>query len=171
MGSEVSVPGIEYRKLQRVDYAADGIEDSTGQEPVKRTSRKIRKKRGKCCHTGPSHSDIENGGKPFRASDPEHLDQDPRNGNIICRCEVVTEAEIRRSIRRPVGARSVDGVKRRTRAGMGRCQGGFCMPRVAAILAEELGIPLLEVTKNGGDSRLLADTVERFLEGGHGHEH
>ena len=97
--------------------------------------------------------------------------QDPRNGNIICRCEVVTEAEIRRSIRRPVGARSVDGVKRRTRAGMGRCQGGFCMPRVAAILAEELGIPLLEVTKNGGNSRLLADTVERFLEGGHDHEH
>ena len=95
---------------------------------------------------------------------------DPAYGNIICRCEVVTEAEIRRAIRRPVGARSVDGVKRRTRAGMGRCQGGFCLPRVAAIISEETGIPLKEVTKNGGKSNLLSDTVDVFLKGGHDHE-
>ena len=79
---------------------------------------------------------------------------------------MVTEAEIREAIRRPVGARTVDGVKRRTRAGMGRCQGGFCSPRVARILAEETGIPLSEITKDGGESRLLADTVESFLKGG-----
>ena len=96
----------------------------------------------------------------------EAVRKDPANGNIICRCEVVTEAEIRAAIRRPVGARTIDGVKRRTRAGMGRCQGGFCMPRVAAILSEETGIPLLEITKDGGNSRILADTVEAFLEGG-----
>ena len=96
--------------------------------------------------------------------------EDPAYGNIICRCEVVTEAEIRRAIRRPVGARSVDGVKRRTRAGMGRCQGGFCLPRVAAIISEETGIPLKEVTKNGGNSSLLSDTVEAFLKGGPDHE-
>ena len=107
--------------------------------------------------------------RPFHEMDEAERKQaiadDPAYGNIICRCEVVTEAEIRASIRRPVGARSVDGVKRRTRAGMGRCQGGFCLPRVAAIISEETGIPLLEVTKNGGKSLLLADTVECFLKG------
>ena len=80
---------------------------------------------------------------------------DPDFGKIVCRCETVTEAEIRESIRRPVGARDVDGVKRRTRAGMGRCQAGFCTPRTVEILAEELGISPLEVTKFGGDSQLL----------------
>ena len=88
---------------------------------------------------------------------------DPSYGNIICRCETVTEAEIRAAIRRPVGARSIDGVKRRTRAGMGRCQGGFCLPRVAAIISEETGIPLSEITKNGGNSYLLSGTVSEFL--------
>ena len=91
---------------------------------------------------------------------------DPAFGNIICRCETVTEAEIRAAVRRPVGARSVDGVKRRPRAGMGRCQGGFCLPRVAAIIAGETGIPLQQVTKNGGGSYLLSGTVEEFLKGG-----
>lgn len=102
-------------------------------------------------------------------SDDERADavrSDPLYGNIICRCEVVTEAEIREAIRRPVGARSLDGVKRRTRAGMGRCQGGFCSPRVARIIAEETGLSMLEITKNGGESRLLADTVAAFLKGG-----
>lgn len=80
---------------------------------------------------------------------------DPDFGKIVCRCETVTEAEIRESIRRPVGARDVDGVKRRTRAGMGRCQAGFCTPRTVEILAEELGISPLEVTKFGGDSKIL----------------
>ena len=95
---------------------------------------------------------------------------DPDYGNIVCRCEVVTEAEIRQAIRRPVGARSIDGVKRRTRAGMGRCQGGFCMPRVVAIIAEETGIPLLEVRKDGINSMLLSGTVESFLKGEKGYE-
>lgn len=87
-------------------------------------------------------------------------------GRVVCRCETVTEAEIRESIRRPVGARDVDGVKRRTRAGMGRCQAGFCTPRTVQILAEELGISPLEVTKFGGNSRLLADWL--FTEEYHG---
>ena len=89
------------------------------------------------------------------------VEKDPAYGNVICRCEVVTEAEIRQAIRRPVGAGSIDAVKRRTRAGMGRCQGGFCSPRVAEILAEELGIPLTLVTKFGGRSRLLTGTLRR----------
>ena len=88
---------------------------------------------------------------------------DPQYGSVVCRCEVVTEAEIRAAIRRPVGARSVDGVKRRCRAGMGRCQGGFCSPRVMEILAGELGIPLTEVTKNGAGSRMAAGTLADAL--------
>ena len=92
------------------------------------------------------------------------VDIDPAYGNIVCRCEVVTEAEIRAAIRRPVGARSIDAVKRRTRAGMGRCQGGFCLPRVASIISEETGIPLEQITKNGGNSYLLSGTVESFLQ-------
>jgi glycerol-3-phosphate dehydrogenase len=64
---------------------------------------------------------------------------DPAYGQVICRCEGVTAGEIVDAIRRPVGATTIDGVKRRTRTGMGRCQGGFCQPRVLAILSRELG--------------------------------
>ena len=106
---------------------------------------------------------------PFHDMDPEQrknaVSSDPAYGQIICRCETVTEAEIRGAVRRPVGARTVDGVKRRTRAGMGRCQGGFCLPRVAAIISEETGIPPEQVTKNGGNSYLLSGTIESFLKG------
>ena len=66
--------------------------------------------------------------------------RDPAYGKIVCRCETVSEAEIRAAIRCRIGARTLDGVKRRTRAGMGRCQGGFCTPRIIAILCEELGL-------------------------------
>lgn len=95
----------------------------------------------------------------------EAVRNNPEYGNIVCRCEVVTEAEIRASLRRPVPAVSIDGVKRRTRAGMGRCQGGFCCPRVAQIISEETGVPLTDITKNGGNSYLLSGTVEAFLKG------
>jgi glycerol-3-phosphate dehydrogenase len=88
------------------------------------------------------------------------IKEDPRYGHVICRCETVTEGEICESIRRPAGARSLDAVKRRTRAGMGRCQGGFCTPRAVAILARELGISELEVTKAGKGSELLAGRIK-----------
>ena len=81
--------------------------------------------------------------------------KDPAFANIICRCEVVTEAEIRDCIRRKIGATTVDGVKRRTRAGMGRCQGGFCQPKVVAILAEELGVSPEQICKDGDASRIV----------------
>ena len=83
------------------------------------------------------------------------ISANPDYAKIVCRCETVTEAEIREAIRRPVGARSVDGIKRRTRAGMGRCQAGFCTPRTLEILCEELHISPLEVTKFGGDSKYI----------------
>ena len=81
--------------------------------------------------------------------------ENPAYGRIICRCEGISEGEILDAIHRPLGARSLDGVKRRVRAGMGRCQGGFCSPRVMEILSRELGIAQTELTKSGGDSRLL----------------
>ena len=93
----------------------------------------------------------------------EAVKKDPNYGKIVCRCEQVTEAEIRESIRRPVGARSVDAVKRRTRAGMGRCQGGFCSPRVMEIISEETGLPMTEITKNGGGSYLLTGRIDDTL--------
>ncbi len=76
------------------------------------------------------------------------IKEDPLYGTIVCRCETITEGEIMRAIHRPLGARSVDAVKRRVRAGMGRCQGGFCGPKVIEILARELNIPTEEVNKN-----------------------
>jgi len=83
------------------------------------------------------------------------IKENPAYGQIICRCENVSEGEILDAIHRPLGATSLDGVKRRVRAGMGRCQGGFCAPRVMEILARELGIPETDVTKAGPGSELL----------------
>ncbi len=78
----------------------------------------------------------------------ELIKENPLYGNVICRCETITEAEIVDAIHRPVGARSVDAIKRRVRAGMGRCQGGFCGPKVIEILARELGVSTDEINKN-----------------------
>ena len=85
----------------------------------------------------------------------ELIHKEPAYGNIICRCEMVTEGEILDAIHRPLGAKSLDGVKRRTRAGMGRCQAGFCSPRTLEILAREWGVPQSEITKSGGHSKLI----------------
>lgn len=91
------------------------------------------------------------------------ISENPAYGNIVCRCEMVTEGEIIDAIRRPLGARSLDGVKRRTRAGMGRCQSGFCSPRTMEILARECDMSMFDITKSGGESKIVAginkDTV------------
>jgi glycerol-3-phosphate dehydrogenase len=79
----------------------------------------------------------------------------PAYGNIICRCEMISEGEILDAIHRPLGARSLDGVKRRTRAGMGRCQAGFCSPRTMEILERELSMNMYDVTKNGVGSSFV----------------
>ncbi|MBQ8028412.1 MAG: NAD(P)/FAD-dependent oxidoreductase [Clostridia bacterium] len=81
--------------------------------------------------------------------------KDSRYGKIICRCEGITEGEIIDAIKAPCGARDVDGVKRRTRAGMGRCQGGFCGSKVVEILARELDVPMNQITKHGDRSKIL----------------
>jgi len=87
--------------------------------------------------------------------------QDPKFGHVVCRCETVTEGEIVEAIRR--GARTVQGIQFRTRAGMGRCQRGFCGPRVVEILARELGVPQTEVTFKGPGSEILKYRSKELL--------
>ena len=93
-------------------------------------------------------------------SDSEKQDaikRNPRYGKIICRCETVTEGEIIEAIHRNPPAHSLDAVKRRLRTGMGRCQGGFCTPRIVEIIANELNIPPEKVRKNEIGSELLIE--------------
>ncbi len=87
------------------------------------------------------------------------IQQDPRYGNVVCRCETITEAEIVEAINRPLGAKTLDAVKRRVRAGAGRCQGGFCGPQILEILHKELGIPLEQIRKRDGESFMLKGVV------------
>ena len=107
--------------------------------------------------------------KPERFKDfsKEELDkkiqQDPTWGNIVCRCETIPEKEIINAIHSPVGATTLDGVKFRCRPGMGRCQGGFCRPRVMEILARELNIPYEKVTKKGEYTRILVGKTKEIL--------
>jgi len=84
-------------------------------------------------------------------------------GRVVCRCEMVTEGEIIDAIRRPLGATNLDGVKRRTRAGAGRCQAGFCTARILQILSEELSISPIEVTKFGAESKILVSNIKDYL--------
>ena len=84
------------------------------------------------------------------------IQQDPRYGRIICRCETITEGEIAEALRSPLPPASIDAIKRRTRAGMGRCQGGFCQPRVLELLARERGERWTEITLKGGASAILS---------------
>lgn len=91
------------------------------------------------------------------------IDKDPRYGRVICRCEGITEGEIVDVINRNAGARTVDGVKRRARPGMGRCQGGFCGPRVMEILARELGKDIKEIVKDGKNSYILTEETKQLI--------
>ncbi|TET57922.1 MAG: FAD/NAD(P)-binding oxidoreductase [Promethearchaeota archaeon] len=107
--------------------------------------------------------------KPERFKDftKEELDikikEDPAWGRIICRCETIPEKEIINAIHAPVGANTVDGVKFRCRPGMGRCQGGFCRPRVIEILSRELNKKYEEITKSGEDTNILMGKTKDFL--------
>ena len=108
----------------------------------------------------------------------ELVERDPSFGRVICRCEGVTEGEIRAAIRARVGARTLDGVKRRTRSGMGRCQGGFCTPRLIEILGAELGLPpeaflksrktapkALSSSRRSSDSSVSSETLDVLVIG------
>jgi glycerol-3-phosphate dehydrogenase len=99
--------------------------------------------------------------KPIRVHELSHdeyaalVKEQPAYGRIICRCETISEGEILHAIHSPAGARDVDGIKRRTRSGMGRCQGGFCGTKLLEIIARELNMPMEDVTKSGGESKIL----------------
>ncbi len=83
------------------------------------------------------------------------IGQDPEFGEVVCRCELITKKEIKEAIRR--GARTMDGIKFRTRSQMGRCHGAFCTMKIMAIMAEELGLPYEAITKRGRGSELVKD--------------
>ena len=87
----------------------------------------------------------------------ELIKSNPSYGKIVCRCEEISEGEIIDAITRPLGARSLDGVKRRVRAGMGRCQGGFCSPKVMELIEKYASIPFDEITKNSKGSNITME--------------
>lgn len=91
----------------------------------------------------------------------EAIKKDPRYGRVICRCESITEGEIVDVIHRPMGAKTVDGIKKRCRPGAGRCQGGFCGPRVQEIIARELGMELDEVVLDKKGSYILTEETKQ----------
>jgi glycerol-3-phosphate dehydrogenase len=88
------------------------------------------------------------------------IKENPLYGKVVCRCEVVTEAEIIDAVTRSLGAKDMDGIKRRTRAGMGRCQSGFCTPKVMEIVAKHTGIDMTQVSKKGAGSELVIGKKE-----------
>ena len=94
------------------------------------------------------------------AEKAELVKKDPRYGRVICRCETITEGEIVTAIHSPIPPCSVDGIKRRAGAGMGRCQGGFCGPRVVDILSRELGISPLDIRQDGDGTYILTGTTK-----------
>ncbi|MCM1043387.1 MAG: NAD(P)/FAD-dependent oxidoreductase [Corallococcus sp.] len=120
-------------------------------------ARQVAKQLGLCKNANfvPNRKGIPQFSKLSNAERQKLIDTDPLYGKIVCRCETVTEGEIVNAIRRPLGAKDLDGVKRRTRAGMGRCQMGFCTPRIMEILSRELGGDLSDVTKCGGKSQVV----------------
>ena len=87
----------------------------------------------------------------------ELIKRDPSYGRMVCRCENISEGEVIAAMRRPLGAKSLDGIKRRTRAGSGRCQAGFCTPRQMDLLMREHGLSFFELTKRGGKSYLVTN--------------
>lgn len=87
--------------------------------------------------------------------------QRPDYGEIICRCEEISRGEIIDAIHSPIPVSTVDGIKRRVRAGMGRCQGGFCLPKVVEVIHEETGIGMASITKKGSGSNILVEETKK----------
>ncbi|TET13831.1 MAG: FAD-dependent oxidoreductase, partial [Dehalococcoidia bacterium] len=142
----VHVAGIQSPGLASAPAIAERVKDIIIQEvhPAENTDFEPRRKRSKRF----SESDQSEREELVRAN--------PLHGHVVCRCENASEGEIVGALHRGIPARSVDAVKRRTRAGMGRCQGGFCMPRVLEIISREADIRKELVTKSGGQSFILS---------------
>ncbi|KPL23008.1 MAG: FAD-dependent oxidoreductase [Anaerolineae bacterium SM23_84] len=132
----VSSPAIAQRVVDLLKDAGEKLEEKPDWEPIRPARPR------------------------FRDMAPEEqkilIENDPRYGRIVCRCEYVTEGEIVAEIHAPIPARTYDAIKRRTWLGTGRCQGGFDTPRVVEILARELEVSMLDVTKKGSGATMLA---------------
>jgi len=92
------------------------------------------------------------------------IEKNPQYGEIVCRCELITKGEVINAIHSKIPALNIDAIKRRTRAGMGRCQSGFCLPKIAQIIAQETGIPIEEILKNEEKSNLFIGRAKCLLE-------
>ncbi len=142
----VNVAGIESPGLSSAPAIARHVRELLAAEGLKLTKKK-------------NFDPIREPKHHFREASIEEKNEiirrDPAYGRIICRCETISEGEILDAIRSNPPANDVDGVKRRTRAGMGRCQGGFCGPYVMELIAKERGIEFENVTKAGGNSTLV----------------
>lgn len=117
-------------------------------------------------HFSPERKGIPNVAELSDEERRKLIEKNPAYANVICRCEMVTEGEIMDSIHRPLGATTLDGVKRRTRAGMGRCQSGFCSPKVVEILARELGVDRGRIRKADKGSEILTGYTKESASGG-----
>ncbi|MDR0759332.1 MAG: FAD-dependent oxidoreductase [Treponema sp.] len=150
-GGFINVGGIQSPGLAAAPAVAEMVEGILRQAAAKD---------GFSLERDPDFNPIREREKEFRHLSREEQDElihrDPAYGRVICRCESITEGEILAALRSPVPPASVDAVKRRTRAGMGRCQGGFCQPRVVELLARKLGTDLTGVTLRGAGTNILA---------------
>jgi glycerol-3-phosphate dehydrogenase len=110
---------------------------------------------------------IRNGYKTVANMEEAELNElilaEPEYGRIVCRCETISEGEIRDALRRAIPINSIDAIKRRTRVGMGRCQGGFCTPKIMEIICDELNIEMQNITKKGNKSSLVIGRTKRSL--------
>lgn len=148
-----NVAGIESPGLTSAPaIAVDVAEEVAGKLGATKKVNFISRRYGIPCFAKMSDSERE-----------ELIKRNPLYGKIVCRCENVTEGEIVDSIRRPLGATDLDGVKRRTRAGMGRCQMGFCTPRIMEILSRELNKDMTEITKFGKGSLVAVGRTDEKL--------
>jgi glycerol-3-phosphate dehydrogenase len=148
----INVAGIESPGLSSAPAIAEMVEEIVVEKLEPKKNEKF--------------NPIRKGIPKFREMNNEErkelIAKDSSYGKIVCRCETVTEGEIVNAIRRPLGAKTLDGVKRRTRAGMGRCQSGFCSTRIVEILARELDVLPTEITKFGGSSKVLVGKNKRI---------
>jgi glycerol-3-phosphate dehydrogenase len=154
------------RKVKGLIHAAGIQSPGTASAPaIAEMVLEILRKEGLYLEEKPNFNPIRKAPPSFRSlankERKELIAEEPKYGHVICRCEHVTEGEVVEAIRR--GATTLDGIKFRTRTGMGRCQGGFCTPHVIKILARELQIPIERVTKRGGGSELLPYEIKAFL--------
>ena len=147
----INAAGIESPGLTSSPAIAEYIEDMLKEDGLE-------------LEFNPDYNPIRKPYNAFHEASPEEkneiIKENPAYGKIVCRCEGITEGEIIEAIRRNPQPRDLDGIKRRTRAQMGRCQGGFCGPYVTEILAKELGVPYESVTKFGGDSLINVELTK-----------